>query len=391
MKRIGAVSLVRELMMDFAGLTGLTAGGTAPRRYLWTDAFALCNYLELFRQTQDETWRELAQRLVDEVHHVLGRQRGDDRRTGWISGLGEEEGERHPTAGGLRIGKPMNERNPGEPADELLEWDRDGQYYHYLTKWMHALNRASRVTGDPTYAGWAMELAQTAHARFTYVPYMGGRKMMYWKMSIDLSRPIVPSMGQHDPLDGLITYSELQATATGDSGQSSRPGLSAEIAELAAICRGRSWATADPLGIGGLLADAWRMAQLSVRGGFASAELLDSTVNAALEGLVRFTESNQLMLPAAYRLAFRELGLSIGLKGSGKLREWLAANPDVFGRNSPLRKRVEALMEYLPLSETIERFWMDGANREAESWREHREINMVMLATSLAPEGFLTV
>ena len=391
MKRIGAVALVRELMMDFAGLTGLTAGGTTPRRYLWTDAFALCNYLELFRQTQDETWRELALRLVGEVHHVLGRQRGDDRRTGWISGLGEEEGERHPTAGGLRIGKPMNERNPGEPADERLEWDRDGQYYHYLTKWMHALNRASRVTGDPTYAGWAMELAQTAHARFTYVPYMGGRKMMYWKMSIDLSRPIVPSMGQHDPLDGLITYSELQATATGDSGQSSRPGLSAEIAEMAAICRGRSWATADPLGIGGLLADAWRMAQLSVRGGFASAGLLDSVVNAALEGVERFTESNQLTLPAAYRLAFRELGLSIGLKGSGKLREWLAENSDAFGRNSPHRKRVEALMEYLPLSETIDRFWMDGANREAESWREHREINMVMLATSLAPEGFLTV
>jgi hypothetical protein len=383
------IDAVVELMMDFAGLTGLTAAGSTPRRYLWTDAFALCNYLELFQQTQDEIWRELALRLIDKVHHVLGRQRGDDQRTGWISGLGEEEGERQPTAGGLRIGKPMNERNPGEPADERLEWDRDGQYYHYLTKWMHALNRASRVTGDPTYAGWAMELAQTAHARFTYVPYMGGRKLMYWKMSIDLSRPIVPSMGQHDPLDGLVTYSELQATATEDFGQS--PGLSAEIAEMAVICRGRSWATADPLGIGGLLADAWRMAQLSVRGGFASAGLLDSVVNAALEGVESFTESNQLTLPAAYRLAFRELGLVIGLKGAGKLREWLAANPDAFGRNSPLRQRLEELAEYLPLSETIERFWLDGANREAESWREHREINMVMLATSLAPEGFLAV
>ena len=124
------IDAVVELMMDFAGLTGLTAAGSTPRRYLWTDAFALCNYLELFQQTQDEIWRELALRLIDKVHHVLGRQRGDDQRTGWISGLGEEEGERHPTAGGLRIGKPMNERNPGEPADERLEWDRDGQYYH---------------------------------------------------------------------------------------------------------------------------------------------------------------------------------------------------------------------------------------------------------------------
>jgi hypothetical protein len=59
-----------------------------------------------------------------------------------------------------------------------------------------------------------MELAKTAHAGFTYVPASGGRKRMYWKMSIDLTYPLVPSMGQHDPLDGYITYHELQATAT---------------------------------------------------------------------------------------------------------------------------------------------------------------------------------
>lgn len=40
---------------------------------------------------------------------------------------------------------------------------------------------------------------------------------MYWKMSIDLSSPLVPSMGQHDPLDGLITYLQLQATAPLDA------------------------------------------------------------------------------------------------------------------------------------------------------------------------------
>ena len=33
----------------------------------------------------------------------------------------------HPplTKGGLRIGKEMNERRPGDPLDERLEWDRD--------------------------------------------------------------------------------------------------------------------------------------------------------------------------------------------------------------------------------------------------------------------------
>ena len=45
-------------------------------------------------------------------------------------------------------------------------------------------------------------------------------------------------------------------------------------------------------------------------------------------------------------------------------------------------------MGYMPLRETIEHFWMDDKNRQAGTWTEHREINMVMLATSLAPEDF---
>jgi hypothetical protein len=54
--------------------------------------------------------------------------------------------ETHPTRGGLRIGKQLPERRPGEPYDPQVEWDRDGQYFHYLTKWMHALDQASSRT-----------------------------------------------------------------------------------------------------------------------------------------------------------------------------------------------------------------------------------------------------
>jgi len=90
----------------------------------------------------------------------------------------EPEGQRHPTIGGLRIGKEMNERRSDEPLDERLEWDRDGQYFHYLTKWMHALNRLSRIMKKPLYNEWAMELAKTAQARFTYIPNFGRRKRM---------------------------------------------------------------------------------------------------------------------------------------------------------------------------------------------------------------------
>ena len=120
-------------MMRFADRTGLISGET-PQRYLWTDAFAVCNFLGLSRRTGDGAFGQLALRLVDQVHDVLGHYREDDPRAGRISGLDEAEGRRHPTRGGLRIGKTMRERGPDEPLDELREWERDGQYFHCLTK-----------------------------------------------------------------------------------------------------------------------------------------------------------------------------------------------------------------------------------------------------------------
>lgn len=57
---------------------------TSPRpsqRYLWTDAFAVCNFLGLARATGEARYSDLALQLVDQVHHVLGRHRADDRRT----------------------------------------------------------------------------------------------------------------------------------------------------------------------------------------------------------------------------------------------------------------------------------------------------------------------
>src|SRR5512141_2256506 len=113
-------------MLDFAKRTGLDPVGERPRRYLWTDAFAVCNFLELHRRTDDQRYRELAIRLVDQVHTTLGRHRGGGRRSGWISGLEEGEGAKHPTVGGLRIGKKLNERGRDEPPDPDLEWEQDG-------------------------------------------------------------------------------------------------------------------------------------------------------------------------------------------------------------------------------------------------------------------------
>jgi hypothetical protein len=109
-----------ELMLRFAGRTGLDSTGSE-RRYLWTDAFALCNFLGLEAVTGQSRYRALALLLVDRVHGTLGRHRPDDRRTGWLSGLDEEQGASHPTLGGLRIGKRLPERVETERFDERLE------------------------------------------------------------------------------------------------------------------------------------------------------------------------------------------------------------------------------------------------------------------------------
>lgn len=383
------IDSIKEIMLDFASATGLEPVRPDPRRYLWTDAFAVCNFLEIFRQTDDKTYLNLAFHLVNQVHHTLGKHRKDDTRSGWISGLNEGEGELHPTRGGLRIGKLLPERRKDERFDERLEWDQDGQYYHYLTKWMHALNRVSQVSENPSYLRWAIELAQAVHSKFTYTPSSGGKKRMYWKMSIDLTYPLVPSMGQHDPLDGFITYSELQAAARNFE-QLSDFDLSTEINDMADICKVQNMVTADSLGIGGLLSDASRTAQLMLRG-FPYIHLLETIVDSSLPGLGSFVAGDSLDLPAEYRLAFRELGLSIGLKSAEKLLGLIKEHLDLFDRKNSLREQVESLVRYKPIGENIDQFWMDGQNRKHHSWTDHQDINMVMLATSLAPDEFLKI
>jgi len=378
-------------MTGFAERTGLTSPARPPRRYLWTDAFAVCNYLELFRQTGEEQHKETAKQLVSQVHSVLGRHREDDSRRGWISGLDDQEGEQHPTRGGLRIGKELGERGPDEPYDEQLEWERDGQYFHYLTKWMHALDCLARVTGDCVYNRWALELAKSAHARFTYTTWGGGPKRMYWKMNIDLSYPLVASMGQHDPLDGLITYQQLHATSLKMADLHAENSVVREIAEMTAMCQGMSWTTDDPLGIGGLLSDACRLAQLMITTNVRESDRLVSLLRDAAVGLDAFLRHNPLNASADYRLAFRELGLSIGLHAIEKMLRIIKQHPEKFSNQQELQARLSDLGRFLPLIKSIEGFWLAPSNQQSHSWTGHCDINSVMLATSLAPEAYLVI
>ena len=127
---------MQSIYGDFESLKDLSAW-TPPSiaeghrgRYLWTDGFAVVNFLTLYKQTSDPRYIAIARRLVQHVHDILGFTRDGKLR---LPGASEED----PLAGGLRIGKP-----------EAGGDDGDGQYFHYLTVWQYALNRMTLITGE---------------------------------------------------------------------------------------------------------------------------------------------------------------------------------------------------------------------------------------------------
>lgn len=375
-----------RLMAGFASRTADSASGSGGVRYLWTDAFAVFNFLALRELAGDARYLSLALNLVDQVHQSLGRHRNDDPRSGWISGLSESDALRHPTRGGLRIGKRLPERGPGEPFDEHLEWQRDGQYFHYLTKWMHALNRVTLVTGDRKYNDWAIELAHAAHRSFVYTS-AGGRRRMYWKMSVDLSRPLVTSMGQHDPLDGFVTCCQLMATrnALGENSSDLDPVLS----DFHRMCAGETSPTPDELGIGGLLTDAAHLVRLTATGDIDEASIMEQVLLATVHSLHYWGARHRQDSAFTGRLAFRELGLAIGLQAVPLMRQAIVRQADRFRDPKLLVRYLDEIGQYLPLVERLQSYWLQPDSQRAAAWIDHRDINSVMLATSLVPRIFL--
>jgi len=71
-------------------------------RYLWTDAYGVCNFLTLYRETNEKQYLEQADALITNVHDVLGRNRSGTNRLGNAT-------DEYPTRGGLRIGKTDDE------------------------------------------------------------------------------------------------------------------------------------------------------------------------------------------------------------------------------------------------------------------------------------------
>ena len=54
-------------------------------------------------------------------------------------------------------------------------------------------------------------------------------------------------------------------------------------------------------------------------------------------------------------------------------------------------RQLEALQRQASLRDELECFWGNPENQRARTWSGHRDIDEVMLAMSLAPEGFLAL
>lgn len=360
-----SADLARGLMNEFAEQTGLKENkGLKQDRYLWTDAFAVQNFLALSSYFDNDRYTDFARGLIDQVHYTLGRFAPDDSRSGWISQLPETAGRKHPTVNGLRIGKKQLERKESEPFDPNMEWNKDGQYYHYHTRWINALLKAAEFLDSDKLIKHAAELSL---AGSHFLQKKDGRLHLHWKMSIDLSYPQVVSMGAHDPLDGYLTALECKMIA------SDNYDFTEYIDSLKTICRGKNWQTSDPLGLGGLLLNAIRTAKLERHTDLPQSIGPKKLLADALRGLDAFENQTDLTSSGKFRLAFRECGLSLGLRVAARYRDLLV---QIYPEFENIDKR-------LNLAEQIEDFWSKSQNREFPSYRDHLNINHVSLSSSL--------
>lgn len=366
----------RALMDSFAERTGLRNGEkNKNKRYLWTDAVAVKTFFGLFHIYKNERYREDAYHLIELVHDTLGKYHPQDKRSGRLSGLPEQEGKLHPTAGGLRIGKKLPERKEGEAVNERLEWERDGQYFHYNTRWINTLLLAARESRDDKYSVWAADLLK-AGEKFIYSSSMGLR--MYWKMSSDLSRPLVPGMGGHDPLEGVICALNIKESI---------PEKAIYIQEITAkfqqMCKNKNWSTSDSLGLGGLLLNTLKASKLSSQKELPPSTKPADLLEECIDSLENYVQQKEITYPAHRRLAFRECGLSLGLRAlEGSKEKNYLANKDV-GH--------DRFKEYWPLANSIEEFWLKNSSQKASTWTEHLDINSVSLAASLVAKEFPSV
>jgi hypothetical protein len=102
-------------------------------------------------------------------------------------------------------------------------------------------------------------------------------------------------------------------------------------------------------------------------------------------------KTGYLKRPVEHRLAFRELGLAIGLRAVPIIARASQNERKAFGSRPALLRLIELLLAYERLSDEIIDLWLPYAEDPDKSWRAHQDINEVMLATAIAPSTFLSI
>jgi len=310
-------------------------------RYLWTDAFGVINFVTLFKETSSPVYLTLARRLVDTVHSILGRTRDGSSRLPLAT-------DAEPLKGGLRIGKVQASGSDG-----------DGQYHHYLTLWMFALNRLAIATGEKDYNRLAVQLAKAIHPHFVK-RLDDDRPRMVWKISTDMKTVLVPSEGHLDAATGFVVYRLLQQTAESHDGHS--PVLQTEIADYDQLMsrEGKLKASRDPLdlGMGLWMCHFFRDEEWAGELGRQSVAVARTVLD---------DEQGVMAQRMARRLAFREFGTCMGL--------------ECYGVDEDLKARVGAVVD----------FWQQHLEQSTdEDLRptDLRPITLVMYAAALIPGAF---
>ena len=328
---------------------GLCADGIQ-RRYLWTDAFGVLAYTSIADRykaasgknggdgnelyaSKEIQYRKAANVLVDVVHNCLGSPRSSKAMDAMAKDPSSPTGHV-----GLRIGKVTTR----QVTDYGMSYD--GQYWHYIDKWLLALARSGHVEDG-------IRIAKSCFPAFFDAEGGGIR----WKLSVDATAPssLQWARANDDTLNALIVFSILESQRT-----SSMPSLADEIQLLTTALNGYrlTRVTDDPLGWG-----------------------LEALYDQFLSGHPRrralASLSSTALHPSHLQLPFRLYGAIIGARTA-------AAGKD-YGELAP-SSVVDALVE-----RSMEHEDRAAAAAARGTNEEHSSINRVMLAMCMLCPGAL--
>ena len=94
------------------------------------------------------------------------------------------------------------------------------------------------------------------------------------------------------------------------------------------------------------------------------------------DGLMIMLKTGYLKRPTRHRLAFRELGLAIGLRAVPTIARAFQES-EAFESRPSLLHLIDLFLPYERLSDEIIDLWLPYAEDPDESWRAHQDINEV--------------